>query len=120
MAELNIQGTSKTFEEKLAALSAEKKQAFDEIREALLAKKGVKERVSKKYLTFNRGREQVARISIISTSLRVHLAVNLDDYADKGWMKDYSDKVAYERVPGMVRVSSDLAKRRIISIIETL
>lgn len=120
MAELNIQGTSRTFEEKLAALDADKKAAFEQIREALLAKKGVKERVSKKYLTFNRGREQIARISIISTSLRVHLAVDLDEYKEQTWMKDYSGKVAYERVPGMVRVSSPLAARRILAIIEKL
>lgn len=120
MAELNIQGTSRTFEEKLAALDAEKKAALNEIREALLAKKNVKERISKKYITFNRGREQVARVSIIATSLRVHLAVDLKDYADKTWVKDYSAKVAYEKVPGMVRVSSPLAVRRILQIIETI
>ena len=120
MAELNIQGTSRTFEEKVAGLKPEAKEALAQIQAALLAKKKVNERVSKKYATYNRGRDQIARVSIIATSLRVHLALDPKAYTDKTWIKDLSAKSAYEKVPAMVRISSPLALRRVLALIEAL
>jgi hypothetical protein len=120
MAELNIQGTSRTFEEKVAGLKPEAKEALEQIKAALLAKKKVNERVSKKYATYNRGRDQIARVSIIATSLRVHLALDPKDHPDKTWIKDLSAKSAYEKVPAMVRISSPLALRRVLALIEAL
>lgn len=123
MAELNIVGTSRTFEEKvegLKALKPETAEALAQIQAALVAKKKVNERISKKYATYNRGRDQIARISIIATSLRVHLAVDPQAHPDKTWIKDLSAKTAYAKVPAMVRISSPLALRRVLELIETL
>jgi predicted transport protein len=120
MAVLNIKGTSRTFEEKVAGLEKETAEALKAIQAALNAKKKVNERLSKKYVTYNRGRDQVAKISIIAKSLRVHLALDPKAHPDKTWIKDLSEKSAYAKVPAMVRISSKLALKRVLALIETL
>lgn len=123
MAELNIQGTSRTFAEKVADLSAEKKAIFDQLADALKAKVKVNERISKKYATYNRGRDLIARISIIGQAIRIHFALDKADVEgkyDKFPLKDLSDRKAYEAFPYMLRLTSDLAVRRALQIIEEL
>lgn len=119
---LVINGTSKTYAEKLAALDADKAAAVSRITEALLAKdKKVRERISKKCATFNLGRKPIAKISIIGKSLRLHLA--LDPAAEelqKYPVKDLSDKASYKDVPVMLKISSDLALRRALKLIALL
>ena len=122
MTKLVISGTAKTYAEKLAALEPDKLAQVEAIRTALLGKdKKVHERISKKCATYNLGRKVLAKISIIGKSVRLHLA--LDPAAEefqKYPLKDLSDKASYSDVPAMLRISSDLAFRRALKMIEAL
>lgn len=121
MAEFEINGTSKTFAEKYEALDADKKATVDAIKGALLAKKKVHERISKKCATYNLGRKAIAKISIIGKSIRLHLALDpASEELSKYPLKDLSDKKSYADVPAMLRISSDLALRRALKLIELL
>ncbi|HHX49399.1 MAG TPA: hypothetical protein GX709_03315 [Clostridiales bacterium] len=123
MAELNIQGTSRTFEEKVADLPKEKREIYEQLRAALNAKEKVHERLSKKYITYNRGRDLIARISIIGQAIRIHFNLSKEDVEgkyEKFPLKDLSDRKVYEKVPYMLRLTSDLALRRALTIIEEL
>ncbi len=122
MTKLVISGTAKTYAEKLAALTPEKAAQVEAIKAALLQKdKKVHERISKKCATYNLGRKALAKISIIGQMVRLHLA--LDPAAEefqKYPLKDLSDKTSYKDVPAMLRITSDLALRRAIKLIEAL
>lgn len=122
MAELNISGVSRSFEEKFEALDVEKKAAYETIKAALLAKaKNAHGRVSKKCDTYNIGRKVIARISIIGKCLRVHLAFDpASEALEKIPFQDLSDKKLYADVPVMIRISSPLALKRCLSIIEKM
>jgi len=123
MTQLNIVGESRTFEEKVAALPKERKAIYEQLRAALNAKAKVNERLSKKYITYNRGRELVARISIIGQAVRIHFNLSKEDVAGKYAkfpLKDLSDRKVYGKVPYMLRLTSDLAVRRALQIIEEI
>ena len=120
MAQLNIVGTSRTFEEKVAELPKERKAIYEELRAALNAKAKVNERVSKRYVSYNRGRDIVARITIIGTAVRIHFNLakaDVEGKYEKFPLKDLSDKKSYEKVPYLLRLTSDLAVRRALQII---
>ena len=122
MTKLVISGTAKTYSEKLAALDADTLAKVEAIKAAILAKdKKVHERISKKCATYNLGRRVLAKISIIDKSGRLHFAIDpaAEEYA-KYPIKDFSDKASYKDVPAMLRISSDLAFRRALKIIESL
>ena len=118
----NLQNrTSKTFDERLAEADDETKAIYKQIQSFFLCYKKVKERRSKKFASFRKGRELLAKVVLRGKSFNVFLALNPDDYAESVYHhKAKGDKKAYELVPMMVRVRSPRSLKKLQRLIDEM
>ena len=113
--------TSKTFDERLAEADDETKAIYKQIQSFFLCYKKVKERRSKKFASFRKGRELLAKVVLRGKSFNVFLALNPDDYAESVYHhKAKGDKKAYELVPMMVRVRSPRSLKKLQRLIDEM
>jgi len=110
---------SKTFDERLAEAEEQTRATYEEIKAAFLAHKKVKERQSKKFVSFRKGRTLLAKVVLRGKSFNVFLALNPDEYAETVYHhKAKGDKKAYELVPMMVRVRSPRSVKKVKRLID--
>lgn len=116
--------TPKPFSEKLKDADETVKERYNLIKEALLApKKGaaVKSKINKKCESFYKGKELIAKITIIGKSLKIYLALPPDDDAlGKYPHRDASGIKEYSEVPFQIKLSSDISVKRCIKLISML
>ena len=112
---------SKTFDERLAEADDEIRATYEQIRASFLCYKKVKERKSKKFVSFRKGRNLLAKVVLRGKSFNVFLALNPDDYAESVYHhKNKGDKKAYELVPMMVRVRSPRSLKKLQRLIDEM
>ncbi len=110
-----------TFEDKLVTAELVVKQGYEEIKQNLLTYKKVNPRLSKKAMSFRKGRTLIAKMTIVGKTLRVYLALDPKNYdVKKFFQKDASDKKAYEEVPMLMRVRSPRSIKRVNNLIPEL
>lgn len=127
--ELVIGGTDKfgelkariPFNEKLLG-SEEKVQGFyDEIYNKFISLRKMHARVSAKGVSFRLGRELVAKITYRGKTMKLHLALNVNDFDENVYFqKDMSDVKAYQEVPFTVKVKSDRGLKKALELIDAL
>ena len=100
------------FAEKIVKADKELQAKYNEIKSYLLAY-GASSRVSIACDTFRLHRKPYAKITIVGKTLKVYYALKPADFADSPIpVVDASDKVAYEEVPALLKVKSDLSVKR--------
>ena len=94
--------------------------AYKEIRHHALCY-GLKSRISKSADTFRLHNITFVKIAQTGKSLKIHFALNINDYADSPIpVIDDSKHNSYKEIPLLLKVRSDLSVRRAIKLIDDL
>lgn len=109
------------FAEKMLTLDAKTQIYYEKIHNAFKALRKINPRISSKGVSYRLGRELVAKISVRGKTMRLHLALNVNDFAQNIYFqKDLSDVKAYVEVPFMVKVKSDRGLKKALELVEAL
>ena len=110
-----------SFRAKMTSLSDEAKGFYRELKDEFLTYKGVKTRISWKAETVRKGRETIAKFAIRDHVLCVFLALDPDAYRDSKYVfESVKDVKAYEAVPMLIRIKSDLSCRKVKELIAAM
>ena len=100
------------FYDRIVNCDEEIKSLYNELKNELLSY-GLKSRVAANGDTFRLHRKTYCRISVAGKSLKLHLALNPEDYKDsKMPYSDAGDKATYADIPFVFKVKSGLSLRR--------
>ena len=105
-------------EKMMTVLDDEKRERYNMIRNELQSYKKVNERFSAKGDSYRYHRELIAKISISGKTLRLHLALNPDDFQNTKYsFKDLSAKSKYMYTPLTVKLTSGRSVKHSIELI---
>lgn len=100
------------FAEKMVKADKELQDKYNEIKNEILSY-GVNSRVSIACDTFRLHRKPYVKITIVGKTLKVYFALRPRDFVDSPIpVMDASGKVAYEEVPALLKVKSNLSVKR--------
>ena len=100
------------FARKMVKADKDIQDKYNEIKNEILAY-GAKSRVSIACDTFRLHRKAYVKINLVGKTLKVYFALNPKDFLDSPIpVVDSSDKVAYEEVPALLKVKSNLSVKR--------
>jgi len=106
---------------KLCLSSAELKNKYNIIKNAIMKYNKVRSRISANYESFRKGRKLLIRFSILGKTLRVYLALDPNEYPVTVYhQRNEGDKKKYELVPMMLRVRSARSVRNAVKLIDEL
>jgi len=89
------------------------------LKNALLSYKGVKDRLSWDYDSFNKGRAKVAKITAKTRTLYLYLAIDPATLQDtKYFFDDMSDKKKYAEVPVLLKIRGERKLKHALELIE--
>ncbi|MBO5904472.1 MAG: hypothetical protein J6Q64_03750, partial [Clostridia bacterium] len=89
------------------------------LKNALLSYKGVKDRLSWDYDSFNKGRAKVAKITAKTRTLYLYLAIDPATLQDtKYFFDDMSDKKKYAEVPVLMKIKGERKLKHALELIE--
>lgn len=109
------------FAQKMLTLDAKTQIYYEKIHNAFKALRKINPRISSKGVSYRLGRELVAKISVRGKTMRLHLALNVNDFAQNIYFqKDLSDVKAYVEVPFMVKVKSDRGLKKALELVDAL
>ncbi|MDE6472289.1 MAG: hypothetical protein K2L52_04610 [Clostridia bacterium] len=112
---------TKTFTAKLIQSDEYVKDYYTELKNELLSYNKVHARMSKKRESFNFGRTCLARLSIRGKTLRLHLALDANDYAETKYIvEDTSQTKSLADTPLMYRIKNDRRLKYAKELIATL
>lgn len=112
-----------SFQERIDKLDETTKRYYDEICEKFSMYKKVKARVSLRCCSFRVQGNLIAKISLGGKSLKLYLAIdpNSQELKDgKNHPRDLSSTKAYEEVPTMFPIKSELAVRKACQVIDMM
>ena len=102
----------KPFSEKIEAASDEVKNYYNTLKELLLSY-GLSSRISMSGETFKYNKQELAKITLVGKTLRLHLALNPEDYQGSTVnVKNDSGKKTYQSIPTLIKIKSSLAFKR--------
>lgn len=100
------------FAKKMVKADKDLQDKYNEIKNEILAY-GAKSRVSIACDTFRLHRKAYVKINLVGKTLKVYFALRPKDFVDSPIpVMDASDKVAYEEVPALLKVKSNLSVKR--------
>lgn len=105
------------FVEKLEVADDDIKNKFEKLREYILAY-GVHERESIAGVGFNTGRNRIIFIGFAGKKLKVHYALNFEDYDGGKIPVEKDDAKKFETMPVAIRIQSDLSYRRAKKLVD--
>ena len=106
------------FAEKIVKADKELQEKYNELKSEFLSY-GCSSRVSIAGDTFRLHRKAYAKITLVGKTLKVYFALDPKDFVDSPIpVVDASDKVAYEEVPALLKVKSNLSVKRAKELIE--
>ena len=109
------------FNKKLLSLSKEIKDYFNEIHNELISYKKVNYRISNKGVAYRVGRNTLAKVSVRGKTLKLHLALGVNDYSKTVFFQeDLSSVKAYQEVPFAVKIKSNRAKNNAVKLVNYL
>lgn len=109
------------FNKKLLSLDSEIKNYFSDIHNQLISYKKVKYRVSFRGIAYRIGRKTLAKMIVRGKTLKLHIALNVDDYPKTVFFQeDSSDVKMYENVPFTVKIKSNRGKNNALKLINHL
>ena len=111
----------KGFASRLVQSQGNAQEYYSLIKNALLAHKGVKNRVSWNYEAFNRGRAHVAKINVKTKTLYLYLALDPAELADtKYGIIDVSSKKKYASVPVLMKIKGERKFKYALELVDKL
>lgn len=109
------------FREKLMTLDGNKRNRYNKVRNRLMSYKKIKQKFSKTVDTYRYAGELVAKISILGSTLRLHLALDPDSYdVNKYHHIDLSSKQKYIFVPFTLKLKGPKSVDLAIQLIDEL
>ena len=109
------------FAKKLLTLDKNVQSYYNTIYNYFSMHRKINPRVSKSCASFRFGRELVAKISVRGKTMKLHLALKVNDYDSALYFqKDMGDVKAYQEVPFTVKVKSERALKRALELIAAL
>ncbi len=115
-------GTEPTeFREKLMTLEGNKRGRYNKVRNRLMSYKKIKQKFSKTVDTYRYAGELVAKMSILGSTLRLHLALDPDSYdVNKYHQIDLSSKQKYIFVPFTLKLKGPKSVDLALQLIDEL
>ncbi len=111
----------RSFQSRLIQSQGSVQDYYNLLKNALLSYKGVKNRVSWNYESFNRGRMHVAKMNAKTRTLYLYLALNPEELADtKYGIVDMSSKKKYATVPVLMKIKGDRKFKYAMELIDKL
>lgn len=111
----------KSFLAKMALAEDTVKEYYNELKNALLAYKGVKCRTSWGYEAFNKGRTKLARMDVKTKSLYLYLAIDPQSLVDTKYnFKDMSAKKKYAATPVLMKIRGERKFKHALELIEKI
>ena len=111
----------KSFLAKMALAEDTVKGYYNELKNALLAYKGVKCRTSWGYEAFNKGRTKLARMDVKTKSLYLYLAIDPQSLVDTKYnFKDMSAKKKYAATPVLMKIRGERKFKHALELIEKI
>lgn len=110
-----------SFIERLSEMDENVIRWHDELQAHLVTYRKVKSRYSARCDSYRCGRELLAKMAIGGKTLKLYLALDPDDAAledGKYHQRDLSETSAYQEVPFMLPIRSDLAVRKACRVID--
>lgn len=108
------------FAKKMVDADKDIQEKYNELKNEILAY-GPSSRLSVAGDTFRLHRKAYVKITLVGKTLKVYFALNPNDYVDSPIpVFDAGDKSAYEDVPALLKVRSDLSVKRAKELINTV
>ena len=94
---------------------------YSAIKNLFLSYKGIKDRTSWNYETFNRGRIHAAKVNAKTKTLYLYLALNPEELVDTKYnFVDVSSKKKYATIPVLLKIKGDRKFKHALELIEKL
>lgn len=91
------------------------------LKNALMSYKGVKDRLSWDYDSFNKGRVKIAKITAKTRTVYLYLAIDPTTLVDtKYFFDDMSDKKKYAEVPVLMKIKGERKLKHALELIEKI
>lgn len=116
---LIIKGTKRSFLERISLLDSDAKDYYIKLKNKLLSYPNIKSKMSFSFDSFLLKNNVILRIQIRGKHIRLYYALNPADY-DIKTMKDLSNVNRYKTTPLMLKITSNLAFKRAMRLIEDL
>ncbi len=118
---LNEEAAQQDFRVKLMLLEPEKQARYNKIRNKLQSYKKIKQKFSKTVDSYRYAGELVAKVSVLGSTLRLHLALDPDSYdVEKYHHVDLSSKSKYIFVPFTLKLKGPKSVELALQLIEEL
>lgn len=91
---------------------------YSELKNHIMSFKGVKSKLSWKFETFNRGRDQIAKLKIRGKAILLYLALRKDQIDKDRYSYEYNATKLFADVPIMVKIKNSLGLRRAKELVD--
>ena len=96
------------------------KEFYSELKNHLLSYKGVKSRISWKFDSYNRGRDQLVKLKIRGKTICMYIALDPNEFDKAKYHHDAMDSKIFEDVPMLVKIKSGLGLRKAKELVDIL
>ncbi len=111
----------RSFRSRMIQSQGNVQEYYSVIKNALLSYKGIKDRTSWDYESFNKGRVKVAKINAKTKTLYLYLAIDPATLQDtKYFFEDMSDKKKYAQVPVLMKIKGERKLKHALELIEKI
>ncbi len=111
----------RSFQSRMAQSQGSVQDYYNVIKNLLLSYKGIKNRISWNYESFNLGRAQVAKFNAKTRTLYLYMALNPEELAESKYVfKDMSSKKKYAAVPVLMKIKGDRKFKHALEMITML
>lgn len=109
------------FCEKMLYIDRKTQEYYNELNNEFISYRKLHARVSAKGVSYRLGRELVAKITLRGKTMKLHLALNVNEFEPNVYFqKDMSDVKSYVEVPFTVKVKSDRGLKNAIKLITAM
>ncbi len=109
------------FAHKMLFMDKKTQSFYDALNNAFKGMRKINIRVSTKGVSYRLGRDLVAKITVRGKTMKLHLALNVNNFDEKiFFQKDLSSVKAYAEVPCTVKVKSERGLKNALKLVDAL